>query len=231
MSESSDNPPIDFSFVLASSVHDMKNSLGMLLTSLEEVVHSTPIEDEQQRKRFGTLQYEASRINTELIQLLSIYRMQTDRLVLNVDENYVIDVLEEQLARNHMLFETRSVRVEMDCDPELAWFFDADLVGGVVHNVLVNCARYTRKALHISASVEDDLLCIAVADDGVGYPDDMLQTGDGERARGFEEGSTHLGLFFARQIAMMHRQGERRGRIELANHGQLGGGLFSLYLP
>ncbi len=230
MSDKTGRRPIDFSFVLASSVHDMKNSVSMLLNSLEEVIHSTPIENEQQRRRFGTLQYEASRINTELIQLLSIYRMQTRRLPVNLDQHYVIDVLEEQLARNHMLFETRSVGVEMDCDTDLAWFFDADLVGSVVHNVLVNCARYTRKALQISARQQAGMLCISIADDGRGYPPAMLREPDSDTVYAGEEG-THLGLFFAREVAAMHCEDQRRGRVELANDSALGGGLFSLYLP
>ncbi len=34
--------PLDFAFVLASSVHDMKNSLGMLLTTLATMMEQSP---------------------------------------------------------------------------------------------------------------------------------------------------------------------------------------------
>ncbi|WP_246841723.1 hypothetical protein [Cellvibrio sp. PSBB023] len=37
-----DQVPIDFSFVLASSVHDMKNSLGMLLNTLGAMMEASP---------------------------------------------------------------------------------------------------------------------------------------------------------------------------------------------
>ena len=229
---SRNNKPLDFSLVLASSVHDMKNSLGMLLNSLEDVIHSTPLQDEAQRKRFGTLQYEASRINTELVQVLTIYRMQNNGLPIHIDQYHVIDVLEEQLARNHMLFETRCVRIEVDCEAELNWYFDNDLIGSVVHNILVNCARYTKKALRLSAAVENETLCIEIADDGEGYPQAMLESeGISEDNESLPEGATHLGLFFAREIAAMHCQKDRCGRIQLENNGPLGGGVFKLYLP
>ncbi len=224
--------PLDFSLVLASSVHDMKNSLGMLLNSLEGIITETPPENEEQAKRFAILQYETSRINGELIQLLSIYRMQKNRLPLHVDEHYVIEMFEDQIARNHMLFETRNIAIDLQCGDDMHWYFDNDLVGGVVHNVLINCARYTKTALQVTAEMLDQVLCISIADDGDGYPEAML----GEPVKpsssdGFSSGSTNLGLFFANEVAKLHCQKGVCGRIELENNGPLGGGVFKLYLP
>jgi K+-sensing histidine kinase KdpD len=94
---------LDFSFVLASSVHDMKNSLSMLLGSLEEMIQDSPPENDKQKTHISTLQYEASRINSELIQLLNIYRLQNRSLQFSIDENYVIETFEDQIARNDVL--------------------------------------------------------------------------------------------------------------------------------
>ncbi|TVZ39071.1 histidine kinase/DNA gyrase B/HSP90-like ATPase [Alteromonadaceae bacterium 2753L.S.0a.02] len=223
---------IDFSLVLASSVHDMKNSVGMLLASLESVIEDTPPTNEIQARRFSTLHYEASRINSELIQLLTIYRMQNEFLPVHVDEHYVIDILEDQIARNHMLMETKGVSVALDCDHDLNWYFDHDLLGSVVHNILVNCVRYTNTAIRISASVDNDLLCISIADDGPGYPPEMLcrPAGAVEDAE-VSKGGTHLGLYFAEKIAGFHRQHNRTGYIDLYNGEPLGGGVFKVYIP
>ncbi len=223
---------LDFSFVLASSVHDMKNSLGMLLNSIEVTLAESPPQDEVQKKHFDTLQYEALRINSELIQLLSIYRMQHDRLPLQIDENYVSDTLAEQLARNDMLFTSKDISVDICCDEDLVWYFDGELVGGVIHNILVNGARYTREKIKVSAEQQGDYLCVSVSDDGGGYPPSMLdaltQTNMGVS---FSSGSTNLGLFFADKVAAMHREGERRGYIKLENGGAYGGGVFKIYIP
>ncbi|NIB44546.1 HAMP domain-containing histidine kinase [Pseudomaricurvus alkylphenolicus] len=223
----------DFSLILASSVHDMKNSLGMLLNSLDTVMRAMPPQNEEQEQQFSTLHYEASRINTELIQLLSIYRMQNDRLPVQIDECYLIDVLEEQVARNDLLFQSRGLDVQIDCDEDLVWYFDGELIGGVVHNVLVNAARYTKKTIRLSARLEDELLEIAVADDGIGYPDAMMRAPE-EGSMGpvdFQKGNTHLGLYFAQQVASLHRRNDRNGQIELSNGGDLGGGIFKIFLP
>lgn len=226
------NETVDFSMVLASSVHDMKNSVGMLIASLESFFDAHPPSTKSQFGHYNTLNYEASRINSELVHLLTIYRMQNDHLPLRVDRHYVIDVLEEQIARNHALFESRDIRLQFDCADTLEWYFDEDLIGSVVQDVIVNCSRYTRTKMLVHASVDDDFLQIQVADDGNGYPDSMLEapTHLVEEAD-VSAGKTHLGLFFAEQIARLHKQNNRVGFIRLENGGPLGGGVFNLFLP
>ena len=227
-----DNSAIDFSMVLAASVHDMKNSIGMLLASLEETIDEAPPADAAQTKRFNTLHYEASRINGELVQLLTIYRMKNQLLPLRLDAHYALDVLEDQIARNHMLLETGGIGLQLRCQETLQWHFDNDLIGSVLHNVLVNCIRYTKSCISLGADIVDDCLCFTVADDGPGYPPEMLARPSGlvEEAE-VNKGGTHLGLYFAERIAQMHHKKNRHGYIRLENGGELGGGIFTLCLP
>src|SRR5690606_33718720 len=142
--------PIDFSFVLASSVHDMKNSLGMLLSTLAAMMEKSPPRDAEQAEFFSTLEYEAARINGELVQLLSLYRMDEKTLAIVIDEHQVDDIIEEQIARNDTLLKSRNIDVEIKCDPDLFWHFDNELIGGVINNLIVNCARYCKNELQIS---------------------------------------------------------------------------------
>lgn len=226
------NGNIDFSLVLASSVHDMKNSIGMLLGSLEQLIDQTPAEDFQATKHFNTLHYEASRINNELVQLLTIYRMQNDFLPVRIDEYYVIDVLEEQIARNQMLLDTANIKLILDCDTSLVWYYDQDLIASLIHNIVVNCARYTKSVINISVTTEDEMLCIAIADDGGGYPKHMLQNPLGKLDDiELSKNATHLGLFFAERIAALHKQGDKFGFIRLENGPPLGGGVFKVFVP
>lgn len=227
-----DSRDLDFSTVLAASVHDMKNSVGMLVASLEAAIEEQPPQSDAQARRLATLHYEASRINAELIQLLTIYRMQNRHLPVRIDSHHVIDVLEEQLARNHMLIESKQVDVVLECDEDLQWFFDSDLIASVVQNVLVNCVRYTQNRLLIAAGLVDNMLCISIADDGPGYPPQMRERPSAvvDEAE-ISHGETHLGLYFADRIAAMHRQGDRQGFIRVENDGPLGGGVFKIHLP
>jgi K+-sensing histidine kinase KdpD len=221
---------IDFSTVLASSVHDMKNSVSMLIASLQEVLANMPVENQNQAEQINSLQYEASRINNELVQLLSIYRLQQKRLPMNVDQHFVIDVLDDQVARNSPLVESRYVNLQIDCDLNLEAYFDADLIGSVIQNVLVNGCRYTKSQLLLSAKMHDEILCISIADDGEGFPEEMLDYPN-DSAIFSSRQSTQLGLYFASIIAQMHKSTHGVGRIALRNGAPLGGGVFELYIP
>lgn len=223
---------LDFTTVLASSVHDMKNSLGMLLCSVEHILEEVTPANSEQEKQFQNLQYEASRINGELIQLLTIYRMQNDFLPVNIDEHYLIDVFDDQIARNQGLIDSCGIEIQLLCPEDLAWYFDMDLLGGVIHNVLVNCLRYTKKVIQIEAKMKDKKLELTISDDGPGYPEAMLLQPAGlvESAE-VSKGETHLGLYFAEEIAKLHRRGEERGSIKLQNGPPLGGGSFSIIIP
>lgn len=221
---------IDFSMVIASAVHDMKNSLGMLLHSLDELRQDLP-DEVQQTQRFNTLQYEAERVHGDLVQLLGLYRLGEQGLSAHIDELFVPDFLEEQMARHLALLQGLGLNAEVKCDA-LTGYFDPELVAGVINNTLNNAIRYTRSRIRFSAWQEDGYLILAVEDDGQGYPPHMLDAPlSMERGIDFASGSTNLGLFFASQVAQMHQEGERQGQIRLRNGGELGGGIFELYLP
>lgn len=227
---------IDFSLVLASSVHDMKNSVGMLLSSIEQLIDQAQAQEQERDQtaigHFNCLHYEASRINSDLVQLLTLYRMQNNFLPVRIDEHYVADLIEEQVARNQILLDSSGIALTTDCDPNLVWYYDQDLLGTLVHNILVNAVRYTKSAISISARIEDNRLCLTVADDGEGFPPHMMDNPAGvvEEAR-LSENATHLGLYFAGKIAWFHRQGEERGFIRLENGAPLGGGVFHVFIP
>ncbi len=229
--ESHGHTPIDFSFVLASSVHDMKNSLGMLLNTLSAMMVSSPPKDAEQARLFSVLEYEAARINGELVQLLSLYRMDENTMSVVIDEHHAIDIIDEQIARNDTLLKSRNISVQVDCDSDLIWYFDNELIGGVLNNLIVNCARYSRKQLLVSATEENGFLCIAVADDGQGYPDNMLMGALPQTPVSFSSGNTRLGLLFTRKVLELHKSKKGQGYMTIANNGPLGGGVLKLYLP
>src|SRR5690606_26305492 len=107
-----------------------------------------------------------------------------------------------------------------------------DLIGSVVHNIIVNCSRYTKSEIYIGAKTSDDMLVLTIADNGHGYPKTMLEEpAVMVEAAEVSKNGTHLGLYFAEHIARMHKQNNRHGYIELSNGEPLGGGAFRIFLP
>ena len=132
---------------------------------------------------------------------------------------------------NDTLFKTRNIEISLVCEDHLVWYFDDEMIGGVLNNVLVNCARYCRNHLQISAAIEGSYLCISVADDGAGYPESMLVNPSVQEGISFSSGSTRLGLLFAHKVMELHSAKQGQGYLVIANNGPLGGGVLKLYLP
>ncbi|MFA5677034.1 MAG: HAMP domain-containing sensor histidine kinase [Pseudomonas sp.] len=225
------DPELDFSTVLASTVHDMKNSLGLLMQSWNHWLERLAPELAESGER-GVIEYESLRLNGMLMQMLGLYKLQINQLPLHPDWTDVEELLQEQLARHAEILEARKIHGRCRLDGIELFVLDPELVGSVIGNVINNSIRYTRSAIHLSASPHDGLLLICVNDDGEGYPEHMLgRRGRDTQAADVRNGSTGLGLYFAQCIASMHQRDGRQGYIELANGGELGGGEFRLYLP
>lgn len=220
----------DFSMLLASSVHDMKNSLGMLLSSLNDLMEMHPASNDDQSRCYGTLQGEASRINNDLVQLLGLYRLENQQLSVQQNEVNVLDFIEQQIARNELLFESKKVLVTVNCEPDMMCFFDEELVAGILNNIIVNAVKYTQTQITISASMKDQGLWLTLDDNGSGYPESMLGSNTAtNQSIDFHTGSTKLGLFFADRIAKLHTNKGVCGYTQLSNTEN--GGRFSLFLP
>ncbi len=231
--QSTDSPRdnhIDFSMVLASAVHDMKNSLGMLLNSLDEL-RADHADSMGESSRFNTLQYEAERMHNDLVQLLGIYRLGENNLSAHIEEHFVPDFLSDHLARHTPLLEGLGLEYSVEAD-DINGFFDDDLLTGVLNNTINNAIRYTKSRIRLTAGEKDGYLVIGVEDDGEGYPETMQHNGTPNfKSLDFKSGSTSLGLFFASSVARLHSEGERTGSIRLHNGGSLGGGVFEIWLP
>jgi signal transduction histidine kinase len=231
-STQNDNLSIDFASVMAVAVHDMKNSLSLLMQTIEDLSKSLPPEQDESRQQIVDLHYEANRMNTTLVQILSLYRAELDSLPLNIDECFMEDLAYELIESNKTYTKQKNITCIVDVDSELSWFTDKDLLFLLMNDVLVNAIRYGASEIKISTLVEDGYLCISVEDNGSGYPQRMLDMSDAAMASlCVSEGRTGLGLFFARMIAQTHKNKNRQGSIKLSNNSVTGGSIFKVLLP
>ncbi len=227
-----EHPEIDFATVLASAVHDMKNSLCMLIQSMDLLQQDLAPLSANASQELARIHYEASRLNSNLMQLLSLYRVERDQLPLHLDEYFVEDLVEEVVIKNEMYSEQKQIQVAIETEPHLCWFFDNDLVSNLLNDMFVNALRYSSGKLLLKASTNEQQLCLELHDDGDGFPDYMLENNDNSMTNfNLTAGRTGLGLFFAHLIAKAHQNQGKTGRIELSNGGRYGGGVFKLYLP
>lgn len=223
---------LDFSMVIASTVHDMKNSLATLIQAHGEWLKQLP-QAQRSNPEQGVIDYEFAHLNGMLVQLLGLYKLGVNQLPLRPDYHELDDFIEAQLAFHQEVLISRGIaaRYEVD-DFDLPGFFDRELVGSVVSNVVINAIRFAREEVLITAGPVAGQLVISINDDGPGFPEHMIaQQTDYVLGINQSSGSTGLGLYFAANIARQHQRQGKKGHIEIANGGPLGGGLFRIYLP
>lgn len=222
---------IDYSAVLASAVHDMKNSLLLLMQSIEELGEHFKAGSKEADK-INAIHYETTRLNTGLMQLLSLYRAEIDEMPLSINEHFSEEIIDELLASNKNYIDNSNIQIYIDNNENFPWYLDATLVHVLLNDMLVNAIRYCKKHILIRIEEQDGFCVIAIEDDGAGYPESMLKSTE-VNMRDFDisSGRTGLGLFFARIIAEAHTNDDKKGSIHLANGGMLGGSVFTLKLP
>lgn len=226
-----DKTNINFSTVMASSVHDMKNSLSIILNSTETLSNDASL-NKAQHKTINLLYMEGERLNNSFIQLLALYRIENKQYSLNIDSHNVYDCLEEVMLENETLLAHHNIELEIQSDQALEWFFDRAMTLGIINTIINNALRHANNKIILAATGNKSELVISILDDGPGYPDTILNRDDTEQAGlSFNSGNTGLGLHFAKVVAEMHRKGEQHGHIKLSNNGINDGGKFSIHLP
>lgn len=219
-------PELDLQGVTASSIHELKNLLGQLTLSLDEIARADcPGVTDQ----VSGAQFACRRISDRLVTILTLYKLDGGKQVFAAEAHSPADFLEDLQSEVSALTAGR-LQVALSIAPELPafWFFDRALVQGALMNALHNAMQHARSHILLSAGVEDGLLKFSVQDDGVGYPDELQQAAlDAPRAHAK---GTGLGLYFAQAVAKAHENKGRSGRVVLSNAPQ-GGAVFSLLLP
>ena len=211
--------------LVATSIHDIKNSLHALSSWLGEAERQTPSPALSEARSL------ANHINGQLVQLLALYRENEGSLRLSVDDRDLLSFLEE-LRLEPTGRHDGSIKVTYDlssADALCTWAFYAYQVKLILADALRNAVRHARGDVRLSLSTPaEGGIEFQITDDGPGFSEALLS---GEQSAMSTSGSG-LGLRFARLIAARHRTPDgRSGELLLDNQGINGGARLRLRLP
>ena len=229
--------PHELFLVLASTAHDMKNSISVLSGTLETILADASPQTESAYPQMAHMLYQTRRLNDNLIQLLALYKqVGKPEYPFDIQPLEMGNLVEQIVAAGRVLLKSKGIALETDFDPALIWHFDEDLIIGVIGHAINNAINYTKDTIRIAIAKVDGCLEIRVEDNGRGYPAAMLDAGvsamhGSSKGVNFLTNSTGLGLYFSSEVAKMHRHRERSGSLRLENGGLYGGGCFVLTLP
>jgi len=229
---------------LASTAHDMKNSISVLSGTLERLLSQSPSQPPDAQPAIASaypqmaqMLYQTKRLNDNLMQLLALYKqVGKPEYPFDMQPLELGQLVDQVVALAHMLLSSRGIELELDVDPALIWHLDEDLVVGVLSHAINNASHYTGNRVRLAIHEIDGWLELRVEDNGPGFPPALLKAGaiagrDSVGGVNFLTNSAGLGLYFSGEVARMHRHRGRHGTLRLENGGKFGGGCFVLRLP
>jgi signal transduction histidine kinase len=220
---------LNFPTLVASSIHDLKNSLATIRELLGNHAKNCNSANKQD---FVKLELESRRMNNNLMHLLILYKMDISRFSLAIDEHPIADLFDEIIAQRSPAFSSQEITLELDYDESLSCYCDFALISNAICTILDNAQRYTKSRIILSCKREKGYISFSVEDNGEGYPENMLNNNFPQISSiDFYNSSTGLGMFFVLSVAQMHIDNQKRGYINFDNNSRIGGARFTLFLP
>jgi two-component system, OmpR family, sensor histidine kinase SenX3 len=231
-SNAADTPPMVM--FLAAGAHDVKNTMSVIAGTLEGLLSDPAVQQREEFPRMAHMLRQARRVNDTLIQMLGLYReIGTPAYPYHPAPQQVADTVVQVEEAARILLASNKLALDTRADAALAWRYDDELVVGVLGQALSNAVDFARERIAVSAAEVDGWLELRVEDDGPGYAPAVLAANGRPAEQGidFHTNSTGLGLYFAGEVARMHKRQGRSGSVRIENGGAYGGGCFVLRLP
>ena len=197
--------------LLRSISHDLRTPLTSISGNASNLISNGNDIDDATKKQIYEDIYDDSLWLINLVEnLLAVTRLEEGRMKINLTTELVGDVIAEALKHIHTKSEKQKIIVIQPDDLLLAKM-DARLIVQVLINLLDNAIKYTPSdsKITITAKKSENIVCISVADNGNGIPDeqksrvfDMFYTGANKIAD--SRRSIGLGLSLCKCIINAH---------------------------
>ena len=218
---------------LAMLAHELRNPLAPIRSASELLRRLAP-EHPQVQAPADILQRQIAHLTRIVDDLLDVSRITQDRIELQKRPLEVSAVIADALesARPLMREKGHKLQVALSESPFYVEGDGARLVQCVA-NLLVNAAKYTdpEGEIQVAARPENGVAVIAVSDNGVGIPPELLpQIFDlfvqSRRSLDRAQGGLGIGLSLVRRLVQMHG-----GQVSATSDGAGRGARFEIRLP
>jgi len=218
--------------LLRAISHDLRTPLTSISGNAAVLMERNIVLDEDKKFEIYQSIYDDSMWLVNLTEnLLSITRIENGMVHLQITAELIEDVFHEAISHVDRKVSEHQVTTEL-ADDLLMAKIDARLIVQVIVNIVNNAIKHTPKGshIHLSARKEGEMVCIQIADDGLGISDDakehlfdMFYTADIGKAD--SRRGLGLGLSLCKSIVEAHG-----GTITIAdNHPH--GAIFSFTVP
>lgn len=190
--------------------HELKTPVGALSLLAETLDHAA--DDPDAVRRFaGRIQTEAARLSALVHEVIALSRLQDADPLRAASPVRVAAVVAEAVDRARTSADARGIALDVGPQPDAVVVGDHDLLVTAVRNLLDNAVTYSgpRTRVGVGTAVRDDVVEVAVVDQGVGIPADALprvfeRFYRVDPARSRDTGGTGLGLSIVKHVVADH---------------------------
>ena len=196
---------------VSDASHELKTPLASIRLLTDSILQNPNVDMDTVREFVSDIGEESERLTRISERLLTLTRLDNGEE--RPEEAVELGPVVEKVA--HMLRPlAQAVQVELSCrlEPGCMLLATQDDLYQVAFNLMENAIKYNLPGGRVDVVVcrEEDQVCLAVEDTGVGIPEeDMPKIFDRfyrvDKARSRAAGGTGLGLSIARETARLHR--------------------------
>jgi len=156
-------------------VHDLKNPLTGILSSVELAGVLGPISDKQ-KELMETAKVNAKKLSNMIMDILDLGKMAENKLVLN-KTTFSADDLAKNLSWVETLTKKENKQLILQIEKGVNVTADKNLIVRVLENLLSNAIKHTTPGGRITLSVKKDKnqILFEVVDNGEGIPKEYLE--------------------------------------------------------
>ena len=216
---------------VANISHELKTPIGALSLLSEAVLGAK--DDPESVTKFATrMQSEAKRLTDLVQEIINLSRVQDSDPLQLPQEVSIGYVIREAIDQCHISSENRGISVKYAEPNNVLVLGDRDQLIMAIHNLIENAINYSPEntKVSISTKIEDRVVSILVADQGIGISEseqgrifERFYRVDPARSR--QTGGTGLGLSIVKHVANKHG-----GEVTLWSVENVGS-TFSIRLP
>src|SRR2546421_706136 len=197
---------------VANVSHELRTPLSMIKGYVETLINGAKDDPNVAMRFLQTIEKHADRLTCLIEDLLTISRLESGQIVMNIQKvglrSVAEDVKDDLLSRAG----DKKVKLENQVPDDVVVRADADRVQQVIFNLVDNAIKYGRPEgrVWISARLADGQFAeISVRDNGPGIPPDSIDRVferfyRADKARSREQGGTGLGLSIVKHIVQSH---------------------------
>lgn len=193
----------------AAFSHDLRNPVTVLKGSIrvmEKGVTQDFLSKEDVLDNLKQLEKCTQRIELYVEAMSSAQKLEETRCVPQ----------EIPFAKLKKEFQEQMVLLLMDTDKQIAFHFfgsdnallwlDQGIFYNISENLIVNASRYAKQMIEVTLSIQQEMLCLSVQDDGTGFTEKILQKGMEPFARDNPNDIQHfgMGLYICRLLSEKH---------------------------